>query len=57
MSKMFNKEDKAFFIGLFIVNIVLILLLELFIMHPPDFIKKYKYNEKKEKRERHENSR
>jgi hypothetical protein len=57
MIKLFDKQDKPFFIGLFIMNLVLISLLEVFIMHPPDFIKKYKYTEKKDKRDRHENSR
>lgn len=53
MSKFITKQDKPFFIGLFIMNIVLISFLEIFVLHPPDFMKKpkYKYIEKEQKNE------
>lgn len=57
MIKLFHKEDRPFFIGLLIMNLILISMLEFFVMHPPDFIKKYKYSEKQKKRDRNENSR
>ena len=44
MKNFFNKDDKYFFIGLFIANIFLISLIQFFIINPPNFIKKTKYN-------------
>ena len=46
--KFFSKENKSFFIGLFIVNVILIFSAEFFIIHPPEFIKQIK-NHKTEK--------
>ena len=49
MKIFFNKDDKQFFIGLFIMNIVLISLIQILIINPPNFLKKTKYSIEKKK--------
>jgi hypothetical protein len=52
MNKFFGKEDKPFFIGLLIMNIVLISCFEFFIIHPPDFLKKSKHTQERKNEKR-----
>jgi hypothetical protein len=50
--KIFTKDNLSFFIGLFIMNIVLIGFFEFFIIHPPDFLKKSKHIQEKKHEKR-----
>lgn len=53
INKFITKEDKPFFIGLLVMNIVLIAIVQFCFVNPPEFIKKPKYKNIERK---HENS-
>jgi len=54
--KIFTKDDKSFFIGLLIMNIVLFSFFEIFIIHPPDFLKNKIYLKEKKINKKQQNN-
>ncbi len=56
MNKYFTKDDKSLFIGLLIMNLVLISFFEFFIIHPPDFLKNKIYLKEKKINKKQQNN-
>ena len=54
IKKFFTREDRPFFIGILIMNIVILTLAHVCIINPPEILKKSKYKNIERK---HENSR